>query len=172
MTEPVRAELQVVKCAGRMGELDSAIVGAWRIGHLICRLLLAGFCLGLPRCLFGFSMNSSGALFRFLADCFSGFLGLSADSFGGLLRFFCNCFSGFLGFLARSFNSVFNRLSCFFRSVLHLFYCPFLPERNKRCGREQSNDKARYLHDCLLFVYCPCTKKTDEAPPMRASCRV
>jgi hypothetical protein len=56
--------------------------------------------------------------------------------------------------------------------VLYLFYCPFLPERNKRCGREQSNDKARYLHDWLLFVCCPCTKKTDEAPPMRASCRV
>src|SRR5882762_8358778 len=104
-------------------------------------------------------------------DCFGSFLSLFADSLGGLLRFLSNCFSGFLGFFARGLETVLDRLSCLFRSVLYVFYCPFLRERDKRGGRDQSNNKGRCFHDCLLSICCPCTKKTDEATSSRASCR-
>ena len=116
-------------------------------------------------------MNRRGSFLRFLAYCFGRFLSLFADSLGGLFRFFSNCFSGFLGFFARGFESVLNSLSCFFCSVLYIFYCPFLRQRNKRGCRDQSNNKGSYLSDCLLFIWCLCTNQTDETTSSRASRR-
>src|SRR5437016_3774930 len=130
---------------------------ARRIRCLICRLLFAGFRLRLVQRSFGFSMDCFGGFFCFLAHSLSGFLRLSADGLGSLLGFFSNGFCGFLGLFARSFESVLNRLPCFFRSLLSVFQCSFLREGNKRRGHSQSNNKARYFHACLLFIYAPCS---------------
>src|SRR5436190_17381019 len=151
MPKPMKAESQL---AGARVEQASSILtigGAWRIRRLICRLLLAGFCLGLPRCFFGFSVSRTGTFLRFPADSLGGFLGLSANSLGRFFRFLSDCFSSFLGFFARSFNPVFDCFPCFFCSVLHLFHSPFLPKSNERRRRDQSNNQAHYFHDCLLF---------------------
>ncbi len=119
-------------------------------------------------------MNCFGAFFGFLAYGFSSFLGLSAYCFSqfpcvflptvlsGLLCFFSNCFSGFLGFLACRFKSVLDRLPAFFAPCFTSSSAPSCPKRGKSRGRDQRNNKTRYFHDCLLFICCPCTKKTDE----------
>src|SRR5437667_12456400 len=116
-------------------------------------------------------MDGFGALVRFLAYSLSCFRRFSADSLGSLFGFFSDCFSRFLGFFARSFNSVFDCLPCFLCSLLYFFHCSFLGERYKRRSQGESNNKARYFHDCLLFICCSCTKKTDDTTASRALCR-
>jgi hypothetical protein len=142
----------------------SAIGRRRRIRRLICRLLAAGFRLGLVQRFFGFSMDCFGAFFCFLAYSLSGFLGLSTDGFRGLLGLFSDCFSSFFGFFARSFDSVFNRLPCFFGSVFCIFQRSFLPERRHRHSRSQRNYKARNSHDCFLFIRFPIQKKRMARP--------
>src|SRR5437899_1506859 len=119
---------------------------------MICRLLAGDFRLRLVQRSLRFSMNCFGAFFCFLAYSLSGFLGLSADGLGSLFGFFSDCFSRFLGFFACGFNSVLDCLPRFLCSLLYFFHCSFLGERYKRRSQGQSNNKARYLHDCLLFI--------------------
>src|SRR6266481_2626347 len=122
-------------------------------------------CFGAFFCFLAYSLSGFP---RFFAYSFSRFLRLSADSLSGLLGFFSDCFSSFLGFFARRLKSVFYRLPCFFCSLLYVLQCSFLPERGKSRSRDQRYNKARYFHDWLLFICCPCTKKTDETHEPRA----
>ena len=100
-------------------------------------------------------MDCFGGFFCLLAHRLSGFLRLSAYGFGSLFGFFSDCFSSFLGLLACCLKSVLNRLPCFFCTVFYIFHCSFLREGNKCRGHSQSNNKARYFHACLLFIYVP-----------------
>ena len=128
-------------------------------------------------------MNRFGAFFSFLAHGFSSFLGLSADCLGSFLSFVSDGFSGlfcflsnilrdFFGFLARGFNSVLDRPSRFFCSVLCLFYCAFLAEGGESRGHYRGNSKDRYFHHCFPFIAVPFTKKTDSTSLARALSRV
>src|SRR2546421_12909225 len=71
--------------------------------------------------------------------------------FGPFLSFSLRLFQQLPWFFCPQFQARFNCLSCFFRSVLHLFHSPFLSKSNERRRRDQSNNQAHYFHDCLLF---------------------
>src|SRR4030095_10954713 len=143
---------------------SSTISRARCIRRLVARWLAARFWLRLVQCIFGFSMDCFGGFFCFVAYSLSGFLRLSADGLSSLFRFLSDCFCGFLGFLACSFKSVLDRLSCFLGSMLYVLQCFFLPERGESRSRHQRNNKARYFHECLLYLLFPVQVERTKRP--------
>src|SRR5581483_4693764 len=140
------------------GCCSSAIARGRRVRRLIRRFLIASLGLGLIHLFLGFSVHSFASFFRFLTNSVGRFFCLSANRLGSLFGFFADCFGSFLGFFSRRFNSVLDSLSRFFCAFLCAFHCAFLAPSRQSRGHDQSHSKNRYLHHCLRFICCPCTR--------------